>query len=111
MDLILDLPRPSAAESPLRFSIEEEEQCLSVDDEGIVSSPMQREKWADSEINYVRTWCKKEIRESKSDRNIVARCLKHIKANADVLKIFHPNHVTNSSRLYYRYKTYNKNKF
>lgn len=59
-----------------------------------------RAQWTKEEVNYIRVFCEREIREKPNNRNnMCARCLRHIKSDKAALPIFHAGHVLDSPRL------------
>jgi len=55
--------------------------------------------WTVAEVDYVGSWCSKTLRTSPHMKNIVAKCLKHIRSDPAAKPIFHELHVFDSARL------------
>lgn len=70
-----------------------------------------RAPWTDEEIDFVGNWCIKNIQANPAwEKTIVARCTKYIKSTPAVREIFHPLHISDSTRLRYGFEAFNKTK-
>lgn len=61
----------------------------------------KRARWTTQELSYIRSWVKSANIECHKGSKNASRCLKAIRADIDCHNIFHPRHVTDSSRLRY----------
>ena len=68
-----------------------------------------RVPWTDAEIDFVGNWCKTNIEANPAwEKTIVSKCTKYIKSTPAVREIFHPIHITDSTRLRHGLETFNK---
>jgi hypothetical protein len=64
--------------------------------------------WTQQEVNYVGRWCDSTLNKNPHMRNVVAKCLAHIRRDEKARPIFHPLHVFDSARLRNGYRTWLK---
>ena len=61
--------------------------------------PKKKARWTSEETTYIGKFCTKLLKKHPQCHNVVAKCLDHILADKDCHAIFHPRHITDSSRL------------
>jgi hypothetical protein len=64
-----------------------------------IGNDTSRAKWTEAEKSYIGKFCSRTKKEHPHCYNVVAKCLQHILEDEDCHEIFHPRHVTDSSRL------------
>jgi hypothetical protein len=68
-----------------------------------------RAPWTEEEVDFVGNWCTKNILDHPEwEKTIVSKCTKYIKSTPAVRELFHPLHVTDSSRLRHGLEVYYK---
>ena len=71
----------------------------------------KRIKWTQEEIKIVGHWCEDNLlKHPEWSSIIVSRCLTFIKGDYNARKYFHPNHVTDSTKLRHAYIQFKENR-
>jgi hypothetical protein len=68
-----------------------------------------RATWTEAEIDFVGNWCNKNIQDNPAwEKTIVSRCTKYIKSTPAIRELFHPIHISDSTRLRHGLEAFNK---